>query len=79
MCNLYTKKAMVQETADPFGARTERGYNVAAEVYPGYPGIAFSEHESARVLQSTTQWAPVVQIPTNGSYPPLVAGNLLIC
>lgn len=45
---------MVQETADLFGARADRGHNVADEVYPGYPGIVVPEHENARVLQSMT-------------------------
>jgi len=59
MCNLYTNKTMVQETADLFGASAERGYNVAEEVYPGYPGMVVREQEGARVLQSMTWGFPV--------------------
>ncbi len=59
MCNLYTNKTMVQETADLFGATSDRGYNVAEEVYPGYPGTIVREHEGARVLQSMTWGFPV--------------------
>lgn len=47
------------QIADLFGARADRGYNVAEEVYPGYPGIVVREHEGARVVQSMTWGLPV--------------------
>lgn len=52
MCNLYTNKTAVQEMADLFKTVPSHGFNVAEEIYPGYPGIVVREHEGARVLQS---------------------------
>lgn len=52
MCNLYTNKTMVQETADLFGARLPVASNAPADVYPGYPGMVVREAEGGRILQS---------------------------
>ncbi len=58
MCNLYTNKTMPQEVADLFGATSDRGYNVADEVYPGYSGLVVREEAGERILKSMTWGFP---------------------
>ena len=59
MCNLYTNKSTVQEMADLFKTVPSHGFNVAEEIYPGYPGIVVREQDGERVLQSMTWGFPV--------------------
>ena len=39
MCNLYRLASGPQEVARLFGVEADNGINIAAEVYPGYPGL----------------------------------------
>lgn len=39
MCNLYRMNSAISEVANLFGAIPQEGANVAAEIYPGYPGL----------------------------------------
>ena len=43
MCNLYRLASGPQEVARMFGVEADPGINVAAEVYPGYPGLVVAD------------------------------------
>ncbi len=43
MCNLYRLASGPQEVARMFGVEVDHGINIAAEVYPGYPGLVVAD------------------------------------
>ena len=43
MCNLYKMRRTVEEVARVFRVEAAAGANVAADLYPGYPGIVVAE------------------------------------
>lgn len=61
MCNLYTNRKMAAEVASYFQIDLPNiaSFNVAEEVYPGYPGMVVREENGARHLQSMTWGFPI--------------------
>lgn len=49
MCNLYRMEAATTEVANLFKAVAKAGANVAAEVYPGYPGLVVAGEQVRRM------------------------------
>lgn len=62
MCNLYRLNRATAEIAHLFGAEATSGVNVAAEVYPGYPGLVVADH----VVRAMTWGFPLAMIGKRG-------------
>jgi putative SOS response-associated peptidase YedK len=61
MCNLYANRTSAAEVARMFEVDLPgiASFNVAEEVYPGYPGMVVREEGGARRLQSMTWGFPL--------------------
>ena len=60
MCNLYRMKRATAEIADLFRAAPASNANVAAEVYPAYPGLIVRSEGTGRVVEAMTWGFPLV-------------------
>jgi putative SOS response-associated peptidase YedK len=71
MCNLYTNRKSAAEVAAMF--RIDPGdvlpFNMAEEVYPGYPGMVIREIDGRRTLQSMAWGFPRKQVSKKTGLP----------
>lgn len=56
MCNLYRLARAPEEVARMFAARVVQGANLAAEVYPGYPGLVLATGEDGALAAGAMTW-----------------------
>ncbi|WP_380879521.1 DUF159 family protein [Sphingomonas sp. DBB INV C78] len=60
MCNLTTARKSADEVAAYFRAKVPGAFNVAAETYPGTPGMVVIENEGVRELRSMVWGFPLI-------------------
>jgi putative SOS response-associated peptidase YedK len=58
MCNLYKTRSSAAEVAGHFRAQEVLPFNVAEEIYPGYPGMVVRDDNGRRTLEAMTWGFP---------------------